>query len=218
MERKLFVEKLETGFTLIFMFYIAVLTTSIMIYVASLYEISGLQEVLAASRETPWGIVTSLFVHSDAPHLLNNMTALFLFLMLLLASNIFLSKNELKTRIRNSFLTIFAFPIMLNLFWIFFFPDIKIIGSSGIVYTLEGVCFGFSFLNAMEFRKFHLNSKMEKRQLLVSSLFNLAVFAGFFIALLVSPTGFLGSTHETTIWFHGISFCGGFTVAVCTQF
>jgi membrane associated rhomboid family serine protease len=214
MERRLFVEKLETGFTLIFMFYIGVLTISIMVYVAILYGIPDLQEVFAASRKTPWGIVTSLFVHLDVSHLLNNMMALFLFLMLFLASNIFLSKDELKTRIRNMFLTILAFPVMLNFSWIFSFPDITIIGSSGIVYTLEGICFGFSLPNALEIRDFYLNSNKEKRQLLISLLFNLAVFLGFLVAFLVSPTGFLGSTYEITVWFHSVSLWGGFAVAV----
>jgi len=210
----LFVEKLETGFTIIFMFYIVVLTVNIMIFVAGVYTTPSLQEILSASYKTPWGIVTSLFVHSDVPHLLNNMLAFFLFLMLLLSSNIFLSKDELKTRIKNSFLAIFSFPVMLNLFWICIFPDIKILGSSGIVYTLEGVCFGFSFLNSLKIRRIRPESQTEKRQLAVSLLSNLAIFVGFLFSLLVSPIGFLGSNNEAIIWLHGTSFCGGFTLAV----
>lgn len=213
-ERRLFNEKLETGFTIVFIFFISVLTLSLMVYVTSIYSLSGLQEVLSASPETPWGIVTSLFVHSDASHLLNNMTMLFMFLMLLLASNIFLSKTILKKRIRDSFLTVFIVPIMLNFFWIFFFPEVKILGSSGIVYTLEGACLGLSLLNTLEIRRIHSYSQKEKQQLLVSSLSNLAVFIGFLISILVSPTGFLGSKYEAITWFHSVAFCGGFSISV----
>lgn len=196
------------------MFFIAVLTVNIMIHVASIYRSSDIQEVLAASYETPWGIVTSLFVHSDVSHLLNNMTTLFLFLMLLLSSNIFLSKDELKSRIRNSFIIIFIVPMILNLFWIFLYRDVKILGSSGIVYTLEGMCFGFSFLNALEIRRLDSDPQRKNSELFFSLLFNIAVFVGFSLSLLISPTGFLGSTHDEIIRFHGISFSGGFIVAM----
>ncbi|MCW4019947.1 MAG: rhomboid family intramembrane serine protease [Candidatus Bathyarchaeota archaeon] len=207
-------ERLETGFTIVFLFFLLVLTLSVMVFVADMYSVPGLKEILAVSPRTPWGIVTSLFVHADEAHLLNNMIALFLFLMLLVASNMLFSKEEIKRRIRSSLLAIFPIPVALNLSLIFLAPEITMIGSSGIVYTLEGTCLGFCLLNALELRKIRKYDKDERKTLLASALSNLMIFAGFVINLLLSPEAFLGSQHETIMGFHGISFAGGFVAAL----
>jgi len=156
------------------------------------------------------GIITSFFVHADESHLFNNMIGLFLFLVLLVVSNVFLSKEELKRRIFGSIVTIFSVPVILNLSLIFLFPDVKMIGSSGIVYTLEGRCFGSSLLNALELRKIRKSVQNERKPLIASSLSNLVVFAGLLLNLILFPTTFLGSELEAIIWFHGTAFCAGF--------
>jgi len=215
--RKLLYGKLEDGFTIVFMVFVPVLVSSIMIYVAEIYRFSGLKEVLAASRETPWGIITSLFVHENEAHLLNNMIALFTFLMLLVTSNAFLPKEEAKRRILNSLVVIFLFPVVLNLSLILFFPEVRMIGSSGIVYALEGRCLGLSLLNALELRKIRNRIKNERKMLLASSLSNLTVFAGFLLNLALFPEVFLASGPQTTATFHSLAFFGGFlTVLVYT--
>lgn len=208
--RKLLYGKLEDGFTIVFMVFVPVLVSSIMIYVAEIYRFSGLKEVLAASRQTPWGIITSLFVHENEAHLLNNMIALFTFLMLLVTSNAFLSKEEMKRRILNSLIVIFLFPVVLNLSLISFFPELKMIGSSGIVYALEGRCLGLSLLNALELRKIRNRIKNERKVLLASSLSNLTVFVGFLLNLALFPEVFLASGPQTIATFHSLAFFGGF--------
>lgn len=199
------------------MVFVPVLVSSIMIYVAEIYRFSGLKGVLAASRKTPWGIITSLFVHENEAHLLNNMIALFTFLMLLVTSNAFLSKEEMKRRIMSSLLVIFLLPVVLNLSLISLFPKLKMIGSSGIVYALEGRCLGLSLLNALELRRIRNHTKNERKLLLASSLSNLTVFAGFLFNLALFPDVFLASGPQTTATFHSLALSSGFlTVLVYT--
>jgi len=202
--------RLEDGFTIVFMAFVSVLVSSIMIHVAEIYRSSGLKELLAASRKTPWGIITSLFVHDNEAHLLNNMIALFTFLMLLVTSNAFLPKEEMKRRIVSSLSVIFLLPVLLNLSFIFFFRDVRMIGSSGMVYALEGRCLGLSLLNALELRRIRNHIKNERKVLLASSLSNLTVFVGFLLNLALFPEVFLGSGPQTVATFHSLAFFGGF--------
>ena len=97
--RKLLHDKIETGFTIVFMIFLVILLMSVMLFVANMFSYPKLDETIAASPKTPWGIVTSLFVHTDEAHLFNNMIALFLFLLFLVVSNVFLPIEEIKTRI-----------------------------------------------------------------------------------------------------------------------
>ncbi len=197
-----------------FIFSIFTVVLNVMVYVADLYTVSGLKDLLAASPRTPWGIVTSFFVHADEVHLLNNMVSLFLFLMLFVGSNAFLSKKEVKMRIASTLLAIFSVPATLNFFVLIVYPYMQIIGSSGIVYTLEGMCLGFSLLNALQLRRMQSKVKDEKQLLLVSSLFNLAVVVGFLLSLSIYPLLVFGGRYETALWFHAIAFSCGFLSAM----
>ena len=212
--RRLLREKLETSFTMAFIFSIFTLVLNIMVYVADLYTVSGLKDLLAASPRTPWGIVTSFFVHADEVHLLNNMFSLFFFLMLFVASNAFLSEKEVKMRIAPTLLAIFSIPATLNFFVLIVYPYMQIIGSSGIVYTLEGMCLGFSLLNTLEFRRMQSKVQYEKQLLLVSSLSNLTIVVGFLLSLSIYPLLVFGGKYETALWFHAIAFSCGFLSAM----
>ncbi len=68
-----FRQKLENGFTMTLMVFLFVFTPSVIVYIADieahvLGRVSELSGLLAASRETPWGIFTSLFVHANESH------------------------------------------------------------------------------------------------------------------------------------------------------
>lgn len=209
-----FREKLENGFTMTLMVYLFVFTLSVIVYIADieahvLGRVSELSGLLAASRKTPWGIFTSLFVHANESHLSNNMIALFVFLLFLVAVNALLPPAEMKKRIMASSLAIFFVPVLLNLFWILLFPEVRIIGSSGIAYALEGSCFGFSLLNALELKRPAAYSFKERKITVASSLSNIVVCAALLLSLIVAPDTFLGSSFEIVIWLHALSFCGG---------
>ncbi|MDH5794476.1 MAG: rhomboid family intramembrane serine protease [Candidatus Bathyarchaeota archaeon] len=207
-------QRLESGLTMALMIFLFVFTLSVIVYIADieahlLGSASQLNDLLAASRETPWGIVTSLFVHANEGHLSNNMIALFFFLVFLVATNALLPKAEMKKRIFSSSLAIFVVPVVLNVFWISLFPEVKIMGSSGIVYALEGSCLGFSMHNALELKRPTTYTSKERRITLASSLSNIVVCVILLLNLIVSPETFLGSKFEVVVWLHALSFCGG---------
>lgn len=212
-------EKLESGLMMTLMVFLFVFTLSVIVYVADieahlLDSGSQLNELLAASRGTPWGIFTSLFVHANEGHLSSNMIALLFFLALLVATNALLPKAEMKKRILSSSLAIFIVPAILNSFWILLFPEVKIMGSSGIVYALEGSCLGFSMLNALELKRPAAHTPKERRITLASSLSNIVVCAVLLFNLIAAPETFLGSKFGIVIWLHAFSFCGGLLSAL----
>ena len=207
-------ERLEYGFTMVFMAFLSVVTLSVMVYVANDYGFSTLNEILAVSRRTPWGIITSLFVHADEKHLLSNMIALFVFFLLLLGSNVFHSEKELKHRILTTLPLIICLPVVLNLLFIIYFPELKLIGSSSIIYTLEGRCIGYSLINSLELRKVRKSVQKERRVLLASSLSNLIVFASFFLNVLLYPLLSPSTGLQLIVWIHSSAFSGGFLTVV----
>jgi membrane associated rhomboid family serine protease len=207
-------ERLEYGFTIVFMAFLSVVTLSVMVYAANEYAFSSLNEILAVSRRTPWGIITSLFVHANEKHLLNNMIALFVFFLLLLGSNVFHSKGELKRRIFTTLLLMICIPIVLNLLFIIYFPELKLIGSSSIIYTLEGRCIGYSLINSLEPRKVRKSVQKERRVLLASSLSNLIVFVSFFLNLLLYPLLSPSTGLQLIVWIHSLAFTGGFVTVM----
>ena len=207
-------ERLEYGFTIVFMVFLSIATLSVMIYVANEYGFSSLNEILAVSPRTPWGILTSLFVHANEKHLFNNMIALLVFFLLLLGSNVFHSKETLKQRILTALLIIICIPIILNLFFIFYLPELKLIGSSSIIYTLEGSCIGYSLINSLELRRIRKSAQKERRTLLASSLSNLIVFASFFLNIVLYPLLSPSTSLQLIVWIHSMAFTGGFVTIV----
>jgi len=211
-------ERLEYGFTIVFVAFLPIVTLSVMVYVANEYGLSPLNEILAVSPRTPWGIITSLFVHADEKHLLNNMIALFVFFLLLLGSNVFHSRMELKHRILTTLPLIICIPIVLNLFFIVYFPELKLIGSSNIVYTLEGRCIGYSLINSLELSKARKSVQKERRMLLASSLLNVIVFVSFFLNVLLYPLLSVSTGLPLIVWIHRLAFIGGFLTIVYYAF
>jgi membrane associated rhomboid family serine protease len=185
-----------------------------MVYVAISYNSPDLLKTLAVSPKTPWGVITSFFVHANESHLFNNMISLFFFLLLLIASNVSLLKKTFKKRIYVCFLIIFLIPIILNFVLIINAPEVTMIGSSGIVYALEGTCFGFSILNTLQFSELFKKSQKPSGAILVSSLSNLIICIGFLFYFLIWPDTFLGSVNIIIMWFHGCNFIGGTLSAI----
>jgi membrane associated rhomboid family serine protease len=68
-------------FRRVFLGYALVLLTSVIVFgVLQVYP--NIENSLSAFRSTPWGIITSIFTHSNLSHLALNMGSLFLFMLL----------------------------------------------------------------------------------------------------------------------------------------
>lgn len=190
---------------IIFSVFLLVLILSIIIYVVN----SGLNEILVASPRNPWGIITSLFVHGDGMHLIVNMLVLFVYLVLLVVLNMFISKEEITRRVFFSLFLMFFIPMMLNFVWVNFFHG-RVMGSSGIGYALGGIFVGFAFINGLELRRLNKCVKNERKILKTFSLFNLISFAFILLFSVLFPTIFFSIRPETNIWIHRNAFYLGF--------
>jgi len=116
------------NFRAVFWVYLLVLIISMIAY-ASTARSSSLNDILLASSQTPWGVITSIFIHLESQHLIANMVALLVFLILFAIINIFLPKEERIRRERFLLLNIFMSAILSNLLWIILLPNVNATGA-----------------------------------------------------------------------------------------
>jgi len=194
------------------------------------YVLPGLNSVLAASLETPWGVVTSLFMHAGPVHLATNMIGLALYLFYFVFTNLYHSKAEIWRRTVFVSLLVFGVAVFSNSLWIFLYPGDKAIGSSGLVYAFIGAAFGFALTNIVVFAvsgsveaedfqtimKF-LPENRARRFLLVfyavSYFLNGVFLVNFLLFFLYFPEQFLNVGPEVNGFVHALSFYAGFAAA-----
>jgi membrane associated rhomboid family serine protease len=196
-----------TEFKRIFLTYILVLIVSVIVFGLSQF-FSNVNEILSASRATSWGIITSIFAHTNISHLALDMGSLFLFIVLFtLCNSTFLLRT--KKKIETFFLaSVFIFAIISNILWIFFASK-GTIGASGLVYAVEGVLIGFSLVNSLQilnFSKFRVQSLSTKYVVFI----NIVVGFGVIAQILLSPDGFLNVGQGVNTIAHTVSFQLGF--------
>jgi membrane associated rhomboid family serine protease len=209
-----FREKIESSLVIVFFVFLIVFSLSILTYIADMEahifnKYLVVNNLLSASQETPWGIFTSLFTHINESHIINNIINLTIYLVILVAINSFLPKREMKRRIFTSSIFMFLVPIFSNLFLILSIPEIKISGSSSIVYTVIGLCLGFSFFNSLKIRVFKNGSRRERSISLLFFSSNILVFLSvLFNAILIEELIF-GFFKDYKILIHTLPFFGG---------
>src|SRR6266436_1210518 len=76
-----FLVRAYTDFASAFQAFSLVLIASSLLFVLTSFDPS-LYDLLSASRKTPWGVVTSIFVHYNLLHITGNIVLLFAFLLL----------------------------------------------------------------------------------------------------------------------------------------
>ncbi len=186
-----------------FAFSIIVLGSVIMFLLELLLPI--LSQLLAASRSTPWGVVTSIFIHASFLHLGENIIALSVYFFLFTTTNFRLQGNE--RRFRAFFLSwnIFLSAILADVLYIVLSP-VPSLGASGVAYAFEAVMLGFALANLMPFGANAREVKQHYRQNRKRVVYNFLVFAAFFIWLLVSPSQFVSAAPGINIFAHGIAF------------
>jgi membrane associated rhomboid family serine protease len=196
-------ERIVCDFRRVFFACALVIVSSIAIFVSfSVYP--KINSFLAASRATPWGVVTSIFVHSSLTHLAYNMIGLFTYTLLFAVCNIsFTSEN--KRKIEPFFLVcVFGSAIVANIFWICLTSK-QSLGASGIVYAVQGVLLGFSLINGLsilDWKRFKIQKKFTQFMVLI----NIIVIFLLLSEILLSPLMFLSFAVGVNILVHGISF------------
>ena len=200
-----------SDFRIIFVVFVLMLLACSSLFVCSLVY-PGLNDVLAASGRTPWGIVTSLFVHDGIEHLSFNMISLFVFSLVFASSNSFLSETEKKRRIHFFFIVSFSAAILSNLLWITLIPQIGTIGASGTVYASEGVMMGFCMMNSLNMLDWAKYKTKGKYPRLVIA-FNLLVLISLLLQILFSAGTFLNVGAGVNAAVHGLAFLFSFFLA-----
>src|SRR5207249_2241141 len=178
------------------------------------YVAPSLNDLLSSTRETWWGVFTSMFVHSGIEHFANNMGSLFLFLLLFAISNEHFSPQDQRARASFFRWNLFGSAILANVLFLLRF-NVLSRGASGIVFAAEGLILGFAFVIAFppsfargELRKHFLSNENKKR-----TLRNLAIFVVLFGWFVISPGQFLFAGPGVNSLVHFYAFYIGFASA-----
>ncbi|RLI44490.1 hypothetical protein DRO69_07285 [Candidatus Bathyarchaeota archaeon] len=197
-----------------FLVYLLVLIPSVIAY-ASTDIFPSLSDALLASSQTPWGVITSIFIHVESQHLIVNMVAFLAFLVLFAVLNIFLHQKE---RIRREYfllLNIFVSAILSNLLWIILLPNVNTTGASGLVYASIGVMLGFALLNSLKLKDIRKHCLDKRKMVLGIHILNVIVFLVIFLQIVLVPGVFLNIGPGVNSFVHSVSFDISFVSTLC---
>ena len=189
---------------------ILIFIMSIIFYLISL-KYTHLKDILGASSTTPWGIITSLFIHTGFEHLKNNMIGLFLIMLIFIITNISLTDEERKRRTRLMLFVIFSAAILSNLLWIIIFQNQNSIGESGINYAALGSILGFTLINSLiliiSLIKSQTNITITS---LTIGIYNVLTFFSLLLNYVFYPESLIGIPSNVNTFIHIVAFFLGY--------
>ena len=202
------------------LFFVVLLLSVIFYFLGEMFP--NVKQLLAASSNSPWGIITSIFIHENSSHLTNNMQTLAIFTLIFVFSNISYDEKEVRKR-TVFFITVAVFAaVFSNVLWVIIRPNTLALGASGLVYATIGATFGFSTSNFIHL-SFNLPvtkktwkqlSKKDKAGFLFLYLVNLLAFLYIlFFALFFTPH-FLSEGPKVNVFVHGVSFYTSFLFCI----
>jgi len=210
-------EKSFRSFRILFIAMGVTIAISVLAYINS-FLFPTLYDVFVASGQTPWGILTSLFVHTGIDHLVLNIIGLSVFSTLFAVTNVFLDEEEKRERGLFTVVVVFLMAIFSNALWVFLIPRIGTAGASGMVFALQGSVLGFALLNSLGLKDVRKEHDCKRRARLVGSyMFNLTVFVVFFVQIVLAPSVFLNVATAVNVVVHGVAFLGAFLVTILWQ-
>lgn len=203
-------------------------------------SIPSLQNSLPLSANTPWGIITSVWIHGDINHLIANLYHFVgwgtLFLIANMRSGIGARRYSSKVFLR----TIFISAFVANAFYLIYGGTSVSRGSSGVGYASMGVLLAYALCNLLmwattlksrqgiwhKLRKIKLrkikresNKKFDKRFLiyivrLLSVSIVIAVPLFLIPQIILAPESFFGKVSEgVNVFVHGLGFLLAFLVS-----
>ena len=211
------IERSLTAFKIVFFTVGVVTIVSILVYINS-FIFPLLYNATVASGGTPWGVFTSLFVHTSLDHLTLNIVGLWGFLGVFIATNFLLEEREKKERSIFLLAVAFFMAIFSNAFWVWLIPSIGTAGASGIVFALQGSVLGFALLNSLGLKNIRKEQNRKRRiQLAGFYSFNLVVFVTLFLQIVLAPTIFLNVATAVNVVIHGVAFLGALLLTILWQ-
>ena len=137
---------------------------------------------------TPWGIITSIFVHKDLKHFISNMGSLLFTTILFICINLNLNEHDKKRRSSFYFKVVFLSAILANLGWLLLQPNNVLNGSSGAAYSSFGIMFGFTLINSISGFKKDVFRKFRQNNVYVINIFTLVII---FFHIVLQPNEFI---------------------------
>jgi len=193
------------AFRKVYLFLFAVVEANTVTYARSLL-FPGIVDLLSVSARTPWGIVTSIFVHTSFSHYAYNMATLAFFTMLFTFCNSALSSSRNKLGVFFVASTLIC-AIISNILWVASRDGLSL-GASGLVYAVVGNVLGFSLFNG--FQVLNFKKLQVQRQLVVFIVLIDIVIAVLLLAQIVlNPQLFLNLGKGANTLAHGASFLLG---------
>lgn len=183
----------------------------------------NMKSLLSLSVDQPWGIITSVFVHENITHLMNNIESFFVWILLfiLLTSSLDLDnrKNISKVLIITIFIGAFVVNAVEVVIWELQGNQTVISrGASGLVYSVLGVTFVSALVNFQRNCVVLIQkmSKLKKRLFSISTWMQLirgALTLSFVIViplkLFTSPSEFFGLAPGIDALGHALGFLFG---------
>ncbi len=193
------------------------LTTVVSAVVFILSSLDGnVTRFLQLSPTNIWGVVTSIFVHSDSMHIASNMVFLWVWtLYIVILPESFMSREQRLGRARFFVPAMFGAAIVTNIAWwagrLMANPGLEFTsqGASGLVYAFSGGVFGFALMNML-----HVPSKLKdkaipRRKVVAAIMSNIVIVAMILGLVMIVPDIFLSKAPGNNVFAHGIGFLLG---------
>ncbi|MEM4139597.1 MAG: rhomboid family intramembrane serine protease [Nitrososphaeria archaeon] len=164
-----------------------------------------IKEIMSLSWRTPWGVITSIFIHRDIEHFLLNFQAIVTFLLFYILLNI------LNKGIKIEYLPFYFCPllsaILANLCSLLMFPEYTSLGASGVSSAMES----YDFALALTYLIANFKGKEDSAYInKYANLFNAFIIFYIFLDILFSPSYSRNPNYNAFV--HWVSFFVNFII------
>lgn len=185
------------------LFFLAVAILSVVTTVVSALSPFMLQ-LLCSSVNTPWGIVTGIFVHSLDEHLFGNLITIATYFFIFMYLSLSFSFEPKPAKAKSLVIIVFATAVAANIVSLIMAPQVKSMGASGIGFAILGALFAESFKNiTLAVHSVTCLHTPVSPNFFISNLF---IFASLTFCLFLSPTAFFVIVPGVNFFVHMYSF------------
>jgi len=168
--------------------------------------------VLCCSMQTPWGVLTSCFIHANFEHLVINLVGMLNATLVFALLNMWCTSKE---RIEKGFFfaaSVTICGVLANVMLLSLYPLSNSLGSSGIGFTALGIVYAQAIANlAIAPRK---KQTQPKRRIICVVIYSIAIVATFSPLLLFCPAQFFSITFGINYPVHIMGFVSGAIISL----
>jgi len=186
-------------------FYLVLMIISVIFFIAELFQ-PTLLHLLSSAEATPWGVVTSIFVHWPLEHLLLNIAGIGVSTFLLIEIVLFNSEtNPIKVSLFFC-LCPFVSGVAANILFLAFLPKSTSYGASGVLYAMEGVLIFASLLSIFRTVSYvKVRTYFFERRYQLHFLYHIFIFLFYFLQIIFYPSLFLNIQQGVNVFTHSVS-------------